>query len=165
MNTRFAKFFYFLSIGMFLFVFLYAYASMPDFATYEQNSKGLPVKQLGKESFFYITVIIFFVYNVLLIIPGKLIEMKSNTSLQRIFPVGDVYRDRILAWIYSFIGILNVSTCIMVFYIHSLTNQNEIRSSEYNVFFYIVPILLVAWVMALLFLLVGKMKQVKTGTV
>ncbi|EPR69931.1 DNA topoisomerase IV subunit B [Cyclobacterium qasimii M12-11B] len=138
---------------------------MPDFATYEQNSKGLPVKQLGKESFFYITVVIFFVYNVLLIIPGKLIEMKNNTSLQRIFPVGDIYRDRILAWIYSFIGILNVCTCIMVFYIHSLTNQNEIRSSEYNVFFYIVPILLVVWVMALLFLLVGKMKQVKTGTV
>ncbi|AKP52461.1 hypothetical protein [Cyclobacterium amurskyense] len=165
MYTRFAKFFYFLSIGMFLFVFLYAYASMPDFATYEQNSKGLPMKQLSKENFFYITVIIFFIYNVLLIIPGKMIEMKSNASLLRLFPVGDKYRDRILAWIYSFIGVLNVCTCIMVFFIHSLTNQNEIKSTEYNVFFYLVPLLLIIWVMGLFFILVGKMKQVKTGTV
>tara|TARA_R110002096_G_scaffold163740_7_gene331278 strand:- start:80 stop:577 length:498 start_codon:yes stop_codon:yes gene_type:complete len=165
MYTRFAKFFYFLSIGMFLFVFLYAYASMPDFATYEQNSKGLPMKQLSKENFFYITVIIFFIYNVLLIIPGKMIEMKSNSSLLRLFPVGDKYRDRILAWIYSFIGVLNVCTCIMVFFIHSLTNQNEIKSTEYNVFFYLVPLLLIIWVMGLFFILVGKMKQVKTGTV
>lgn len=47
------------------------------------------------------------------------------------------------------------------FYIHSLTNQNEIRNSEYNVFFYLVPILLAAWVIGLFLLLVGKMKQVK----
>ncbi|GAB2989450.1 DNA topoisomerase IV [uncultured Cyclobacterium sp.] len=165
MYTRFAKFFYFLSIGLFLFVFMYAYASMPDFATYEQNSKGLPVKQVSKESFFYFTVILFFVYNVLLVIPGKMIEMKGSNALHRLFPVGDSYRDRILAWIYSFIGVGNLCLSIMVFYIHSLTNQNEIRNTEYNVFFYLVPILLAAWVIGLFIVLVGKMKQVKTGTV
>jgi Na+/H+ antiporter NhaC len=165
MYTRFAKFFYFISMGLFLFVLLYAYASMPDFATYEQNSKGLPLKQVSKESFFYITVIVFFIYNVILIVPAKLIEMKNNTPLRRLFPVGDTFRDPMVAWIYSFIAVLNISISIMVFYIHSLTNQNEIESSEYNLFFYVVPVLLVVWVIGLLYLLAGKMKQVKTGTV
>jgi hypothetical protein len=165
MYTRFAKFFYFLSIGLFLFVLLYAYASMPDFATYEQNSEGLPLKQVSKESFFYITVIVFFIYNVILIVPAKLIEMKNSTPLRRLFPVGDTFRDPMVAWIYSFIAVLNLSISIMVFYIHSLTNQNEIDSSEYNFFFYLVPVFLVVWVFGLLYLLAGKMKQVKTGTV
>jgi Na+/melibiose symporter-like transporter len=102
---------------------------------------------------------------VILIVPAKLIEMKNNTPLRRLFPVGDTFRDPMVAWIYSFIAVLNISISIMVFYIHSLTNQNEIESSEYNLFFYVVPVLLVVWVIGLLYLLAGKMKQVKTGTV
>lgn len=165
MYTRFAKVFYFLSIGLFLFFLLYVYAALPEFATYVVNEAGMPLKQVSRNSFFYATVVLFLVYNVLLIIPAKLIEMKINVSLKRLFPVGDPYRDKMLAWIYSFIGILNIATAVLVFYIHSLSNQNEISSSAFSFFFYLAPVLMLIWVLVLFYLLAGKMKQVKTGNI
>ncbi|WP_439481532.1 DNA topoisomerase IV [Cyclobacterium plantarum] len=165
MYTRFAKVFYFLSIGLFLFLLLYVYAALPEFATYVVNEAGMPLKQVSKDSFFYGTVALFLVYNLLLIIPAKLIEMKINVSLKRLFPVGDPYRDKMLSWIYSFIGILNIATAVLVFYIHSLSNQNEISSSEFSFFFYLAPVLMLVWVLVLFYLLAGKMKQVRTGNI
>lgn len=165
MYTRFAKVFYFLSIGLFLFLLLYVYAALPEFATYVVNEAGMPLKQVSKDSFFYGTVSLFLVYNLLLIIPAKLIEMKINVSLKRLFPVGDPYRDKILSWIYSFIGILNIAIAVLVFYIHSLSNQNEISSSEFSFFFYLAPVLMLVWVLVLFYLLAGKMKQVRTGNI
>lgn len=165
MYTRFAKVFYFLSIGLFLFFLLYVYAALPEFATYAVTEAGMPLKQVSRDAFFYTSVVFFLIFNVMLIIPAKLIEMKINVSLKRLFPVGDPYRDKVLAWIYSFIGILNVASAVLVFYIHSLSNQNEISSSSYNFFFYLAPLLMLVWVAVLFYLLAGKMKQVKTGSI
>lgn len=165
MYTRFAKVFYFLTIGLFLFLLLYVYAALPEFATYAANDLGMPLKQISKESFFYGAIAVFLVYNSLLIVPAKLMEMKLSIALNRLFPVGDVYRDKMLAWIYSFIGVLNLATVVLVFYIHSISNQNEINSSEYNFFFYLAPVLMLVWVLVLFYLIAGKIKQVKSGTI
>ncbi|SHN25925.1 hypothetical protein SAMN04488057_11478 [Cyclobacterium lianum] len=163
MYTRFAKVFYFLSIGLFLFLLLYVYAALPEFATYAVNDLGMPQKQVSRDAFFYISIVFFLIFNLLLVIPAKLIEMKISLTLKRLFPVGDPYRDKILAWIFSFTGILNLASAALVFYVHSLSNQNEISSSEFNFFFYLAPLLLLVWIMVLVFLLTGKMKQVKSG--
>ncbi|MDN3688430.1 DNA topoisomerase IV [Cyclobacterium jeungdonense] len=165
MYTRFAKVFYFLSIGLFLFLLLYAYAGLPEFATYASSESGMPKKQVSKEVFFYSAIALFLVYNVLLIVPAKLMEMKLNASLNRLFPVGDVYRDKMLAWMYSFIAVLNLATAVLVFYIYSISNQNGIGSSEYNFFFYLAPVLMLVWVLGLFYLISGKIKQVKSGTI
>lgn len=165
MYTRFAKVFYFLSVGLFLFVFLYVYAASPEYVSYQVSEAGMPVKQISKDGFFYITVMVFLVFNVLMILPGKLIELQYSLSLKRLFPKGDIHRDKMLAWIYSFTGILNVSAAIVVFYIHSISNQNEIASSEFSFFFYLVPVLLLIWIVGLFYILSNKMKQLKAGNV
>ncbi|EON78673.1 DNA topoisomerase IV subunit B [Lunatimonas lonarensis] len=163
MYVRLGKAFYFLSAVFFLIAFLYIYSASPEYVTYELSARGLPLKQVSKEILFYLVVGVFLVSNVLLILPAKLIETQYTGSLKRVFPVGDPFRDQVLTWVYTFTGVVNISTIVFVFYLHSITNQNEIKSEEINFFFYLVPILYVVWIAVLFYLLAAKIKQVKTG--
>ncbi|MFC4872405.1 DNA topoisomerase IV [Negadavirga shengliensis] len=164
MYSRFSKAFYFLTVVFFLVVFLYIYSASPEFVSYEVSDAGMPLKQITRDVFFYLTITVFLVYNLLLILPAKLIELQYTLRLKRLFPPGDAFRDQMLAWIYSFTGILNVSTVIIVFYIHSISNQNEIKSSEFSFFFYMVPVFFVLWVLGLFYILTKKIKQLRSGS-
>lgn len=164
MYARLAKAFYFLSVVFFLIAFLYMYSASPEFVTYELSERGLPLKQISKDAFFYLTVALFLVSNVLLVLPAKLVETQYSLSLKRVFPKGDPFREQVLSWIYSFTGIVNISTVVFVFYLHSITNQHEIKSEEFNVFFYLVPVLFVAWIVALFVILTAKIKQIRSGS-
>lgn len=163
MYARLGKAFYFLSAVFFLIAFLYIYSASPEFVTYELSERGLPLKQLSKEVFFYLIVGVFLVSNILLILPAKLIEVQYTGALKRVFPVGDVFREQVLAWIYSFTAIVNISTIVLVYYVHRITNQHEIKSEEFNFFFYLVPVLYVVWIAVLFFILTAKIKQAKSG--
>lgn len=165
MYSRFSKAFYFLTIVFFLIVFLYIYSASREFVSYEVSDTGMPLKQITRDMFFYITVTVFLVSNLILVIPAKLIELQYTLKLKRLFPRGDAFRDHMLAWIYSFTGILNISLVIIVFYIHSISNQNEIKSHEFNFFFYLIPVFFVLWVLGLFFILSKKMKQLRSGSI
>lgn len=161
MYYRFGKAFHFISVLFFVFVFLYTYAALPDFVSYQLNEDGVGEKFLTKSSFFYAGIIIFLILNVLLITPAKLIENQSTTNLKRLFPVGDNFRDYMLTWIYSFVGIINVSLCILGFFVHSINNQNEMATSEFTFFFYLVPIFFVVWILGLFWILFQKFKSIQ----
>ncbi|MEX2513669.1 MAG: DNA topoisomerase IV [Cyclobacteriaceae bacterium] len=161
MYTRFSKVFYFLSVGLFLFVFLYIYSAASEFVSYKVDEEGIPLKQLTRNSFFYITLAVFLVFNVLMVIPAKLIELQYSLRLKRLFPKTDPFRDKMLAWIFSFTGILNVSAVMVILYIHSISNQNEISSSEFSFFFYMVPVLWLIWMVGLFYILGKKIKEMK----
>lgn len=161
MYYRFGKAFHFISVLFFVFAFLYIYASLPDLVSYQLNEDGVGIKIITKSSFFYTGIILFLVLNVLLIAPGKLIENQSTANLKRLFPTGDVFRDYMLTWIYSFVGIINVSLCILGIFVLSINNQNEMATSEFTFFFYLVPIFFVVWILGLFWILIQKFKSIK----
>ncbi|WP_158857086.1 DNA topoisomerase IV [Lunatibacter salilacus] len=162
MYRRLSKAFYVLTILLFLIVFLYIYSASPEFVTYELSDRGLPLKQFAKETFFYLFIGVFLVVNVLLILPAKMIEMEYTPMLRRVFPRGEGFRDHVLSWFYSFAAVLNISTVILIFYLHSITNQNEISSSEFNFFFYLIPVFIVVWIIGFFYILAKRIRQVKT---
>ena len=163
MYYRFGKVIHFLSVLVFIFVFLYTYSALPEQVAYEIDSQGGISKIMTKNSFFYIGIILFLVLNVILITPGKLIENQSTINLKKLFPIGDVFRDYILAWIYSFVGIINISLCIMCIFVHSINNQNEISSGEFNFFFYLIPVFFVVWIVGLFWILLQKFKSLQSN--
>ena len=136
MYYRFGKVFHFISVLVFILSFLYIYASLSDVVAYQLDENGGFLKSVPKETFFYSGIILFIVLNVLMITPGKLIENQSTPNLKRIFPKGDKLSDFMLAWIYSFVGIINISLMIMALFVHSINNQNEISSGQFSFFFY-----------------------------
>ena len=103
----------------------------------------------------------FVALNALVLVPPKMLETKSYRKLHKLFPIGDNYRDYLLTWFYSFGGIINLSLATIVFYIHATNNQEEIAADEFGFFFYLIPGLLVLWIIALFLLFVGKAKQLQ----
>ena len=165
MYYRFGKVFHFISVLVFTVSFLYIYASLSDVVAYQLDENGGFLKSVPKETFFYSGIILFIVLNVLMIVPGKMIENGSTTNLKRIFPKGEFLSDVMIAWIYSFVGIINISLTIMTLFIHSINNQNEIASSQYNVFFYLIPVLFVVWIGGLFWILIQKFKAVQANSI
>ncbi|WP_194775824.1 DNA topoisomerase IV [Pararhodonellum marinum] len=159
MYYRFGKVAHVLSIFFFLFVLIYIYSALTEMVAYEVTETGYPLKEVGKSTFFYLSIGVFVLFNLILTFPAKMIEKQATPNLKRIFPRGEPFRDHILAWIYSFLGILNVSLGLIVFYFHSLNNQNEISSGEFNFFFYLIPIFFVVWFVGLALIISKRFKQ------
>jgi hypothetical protein len=163
MYYRFGKAFYFISILLFVFFLLYFYSALPEKVGLSIDENGVLHRDWEKGSFFYAMVAVFVIFNAVILYPPKSLETKSNKKLHRIFPIGDPYRDYFLAWFYSFGGVVNMSLALLVFFVHSINNQEEIATSQFTFFFYLMPAFLVVWVIGLFALLIGKFKQVQKG--
>ncbi|RPA69189.1 DNA topoisomerase IV [Cyclobacteriaceae bacterium YHN15] len=161
MYYRFGKVFHFLSVLLFIFSFLYIYSALNELVVLEISEEGEVVKSMGRNTFFYSGLLIFIILNVTLLTPAKLIEHQSTKNLKRLFPIGDVFRDYMLTWIYSFIGIINFSLSIMALFVHSINNQNEISTGSFAFFFYLIPIFFVVWVIGLFWILLKKFTAIQ----
>jgi hypothetical protein len=146
---------------LFIFAFLYTYSALPDLVGFEQDETGEFTKSGTKSTFFYIGIIVFGLLNLLLALPAKMIEKQSTPNLKRLFPKGDTHTDYLVAWMYSFIGVINISLCIMSLFVHAINNQNEIGTSSFSFFFYLVPVLFVVWIIGLFWILLGKFKSIQ----
>jgi hypothetical protein len=161
MYYRFGKVFHFLSVLLFIFSFLYIYSALNELVVLEISEEGEVVKSMGKNTFFYSGLLIFIILNVTLLTPAKLIEHQSTKNLKKLFPIGDDFRDYMLTWIYSFIGIINFSLSIMALFVHSINNQNEISTGSFAFFFYLIPIFFVVWVIGLFWILLKKFTAIQ----
>ncbi|MEX2594248.1 MAG: DNA topoisomerase IV [Anditalea sp.] len=163
MYSRFAKVFYFLSILFFIAGFLYIYAGLPEKVSYEVNETGYPIKQISRDAFFFIAIAAFVVLNLLVIVPAKLVENQFISRVRKLLVVGDPFRDQMLAWIYSFIGIINISLFIMAFYILRINSLNGMDSGGIDLIFYSVPLFFMVWIVTLFVILGKKIKQIQSA--
>jgi hypothetical protein len=157
MYYRFGKAFYYFSIVIFLFFLLYFYSALPEQVYFQLDAAD----RWPKGTYFYGMISLFVIFNLISLLPPKLLETKSWKKLHRLFPIGDPFRDYLLTWFYSFGGVLNLSLGMMVFYTHSINNQQEITADQFSVFFYLIPALLLVWIIALFLLFVGKTKKLQ----
>ncbi len=161
MYYRFGKVLYYTSILFFIFFLLYFYSALSQTVGLSIEENGTISKIVEKGQFFYGMIAVFLLLNAVTLVTPKSLETKSNKKLHRIFPIGDPFRDYILAWFYSFGGLINLSLGLVAFFVHSINNQDVISTSRFNFFFYLMPTLLVLWAVGLIFLLLGKFKQVQ----
>lgn len=163
MYSRFGKVFYFSSIIFFVFFLLYFYSALSETIGLRVESDGTIIRNFDKSTFFYGMIAAFLVLNAVAMFAPKSLETKSNKKMHRVFPIGDPYRDYILAWFYSFGGLINLSLALVALFVHSINNQEVIATSQFNFFFYLMPALLALWAIGLVFLLMGKFKQIQKG--
>ena len=161
MYSRFGKVFHFLSILIFLVVFLYIYASLPQTVAYEIDPAGYTIQQGSRDGFFFMGMGLFLLSNFLIIFPAKLIERQSIKSFRKLFPAEDPVSDNMLSWMYSFTGIINISLSILTYYIYRINEVEGSISGGSVLLFYSIPVLLMVWVLGLLVLMGQKIKQVQ----
>ena len=163
MYYRFGKVFYFFSVLVFLFALLYFYAALPEQIGFRFDDQGILLRDFAKSTFFYGLAFGFLVLNLVTIYTPKTLETKANRKLHRLFPIGDPYRDYLLAWFYSFGGWVNASLSLAALFLHAINNQEVISASAYNLWFFLMPVVLFVWVVALFVLLFKKFKSTQVG--
>jgi hypothetical protein len=163
MYYRFGKVFYFLGVLVFLFTLLYFYAALPEQIGFSLDDQGSILRDYAKSTFFYGLAAGFLVLNLITIYTPKTLETKTNRKLHRLFPIGDPFRDYLLAWFYSFGGWVNLSLALAALYVHAINNQEELSASSYNLWFLLMPIVLFIWVGILFVLLFKKFKSSQLG--
>ncbi|WP_200979016.1 DNA topoisomerase IV [Echinicola sp. 20G] len=162
MNHRFAKAFHLLSVLLFIVIFMYIYSALPTQVSFEVDANGLPLKVIDKDIFFYIGIGAFVILNVLLITPAKMIENKATPNFRRLFQKGDPFKENMLAWIYSFVAVLNVSIIIIALYIHGINGIIEEKGQPSPIGLYCIAVFFVIWIVALFVILSKKMKAVQS---
>jgi len=162
MYSRLAKAFYFLTTVFFIIVFLYIYALLPQKLSYEVKIDEVPTHQISKDAFFFISLALFVVLNFLIIVPVKMIENQSVSRFRKVFRIGDPFRDHMIAWIYSFSGIININLVIMAFFILRINNLSGIGSGLSGFVFYLAPFLFLIWIIFLFIILGKKIKKIQS---
>jgi len=163
MYYRFGKVFYFLSVLVFLFTLLYFYAALPEQVGFRLDDQGSILRDYAKSTYFYTLAIGFLLLNLVTIYTPKTLETKTNRKLHRLFPIGDPFRDYLLTWFYSFGGWVNLSLALSGLFVHAINNQEVLSASSYNLWFYLMPIILFVWVGGLFVLLFKKFKATQVG--
>lgn len=161
MYTRLAKAFYFVTAIFFIAAFLYIYAALPEAVAYEVDGNSNLVKGMSRDSFFFVAIAIFVGLNLILVIPAKMVENQVLGRTRNLFKKGSPFRDSLLIWVYSFGGVVNLNLLLLVFYILRINNFGGNAPSGFDILYYLIPFLLVGWIVALFILLGKKIQQVQ----
>lgn len=161
MYTRLAKVFYFITAILFIITFLYIYAALPESVAYEVNGSGNLVKGMSRDSLFFVSMAIFVGLNLILVIPAKMVENHVLGRARSLFRKGSPFRESLLIWVFSFAAVVNLNLILLVFYILRINNFGGNEASGLDIFYYLIPLLLVGWIIALFVLLGKKIQQVQ----
>ncbi|WP_018474907.1 hypothetical protein [Echinicola pacifica] len=162
MIQRFAKAFHLLSVLAFIVIFLYIYAALPEMVKLKIDTEGNPLQLISRNTFFYIGIGLFILLNVILIIPAKLIESGASFNMKRLFPKGDVLREYILGWIYSFVTVVNFSIVVVSVFVHQLNGVADETGEPFEFGLYLLPVLFVVWIIMLFIILSRKLQEVRS---
>lgn len=164
MYYRFGKVFYFLSILVFLLTLLYWYAALPATIGVQLDESGTLIQSFEKSYFFYTIAAAFLILNLLVMYLPKSLETKASRKLHNFFPVEDPFRDYLLLWFYSFGGWVNLGLVLTGLFVHVINKGDDLGIEAYRLWFFLLPMVLMVWIIGLFVLLVKKFKSAQQAS-
>ncbi|WP_421976228.1 hypothetical protein [Roseivirga seohaensis] len=128
---------------IFLAALIWAYASLAGQVSYRFDGDGSALQLVDRNTFFFSSVIIFLVANVICVSFIKVLK-KIKTSEEGVGIRNKGLKTDIITWVRGFAGILNIMFTTIVFFIGYM-NMNELKLDVLSIYLYIGPILLVFW--------------------
>ncbi|KYG83069.1 hypothetical protein AWW67_06505 [Roseivirga seohaensis] len=128
---------------IFLAALIWAYASLAGQVSYRFDGDGSALELVDRNTFFFSSVIIFLVANVICVSFIKVLK-KIKTSDDGVGIRNKGLKTDVITWVRGFAGILNIMFTTIVFFIGYM-NMNELKLDVLSVYLYIGPILLVFW--------------------
>lgn len=146
--TRLIKAFWFLSLLVGLVVLLYVYAGLPEQVVYRLDQFGMPVADIGREAFFYISLGALVVANFSLYTVSRSLRYKRAAT-----------NELMTNWQLSLAGVFNFFFIVVWTFI-SMVNSGE--SVDYHSFGYLIYVALgfiVVWILAFPILLIRHQRS------
>lgn len=155
--NRLLKFFWFVSLALFLAGILLVYAFLPDSVGITTNEWGMPDTFITKEHFFYLGLLAFLVANGLLFALYRLL-MITRRSVRTAESIA--LRTDVGGWLLGFAASLNIFF-IMIMSFFSLINTTEnYDTGRYMILVYGGPLLLLLMFILLLYILKKRKGQI-----
>lgn len=126
------------SVFLFTVVLIFIYAYLP--ISVDLNIEG--IENIHKHRFFYYSIAIFLIINIL-------VRVILNLSFKTV-------SENVLAWLTSFIFIMNVYITFLIGFVGVWNNSTHISPSNYSYLNFLGPIFIIIWVGGLIFLVVKR---------
>jgi len=142
------------SFLIFLGVFLYVYAALPAQVAVFTPRGSFQSVFIDRSLFFYLGLATFIVWNVLVyILKGMLGQFPVK---EYSFFKTEVFRIMVLNWLKSFALVVNIFFIVTVALVGIFNRTSMEEFDRFSAFFYIGPILMAIWFIALMVILVRK---------
>ncbi|MEQ9302359.1 MAG: hypothetical protein RJQ14_00475 [Marinoscillum sp.] len=129
-----------LSIILFLAILLLVYAYSPVMVRLFENSSEL---QLNRETFFYYSITVFVVINIVLLAFQKLYEH-------------NIKREDVRGWVRGLGFVINIYLTLIIGFIGVINNQTHLDTEGFAYLNYLGPFLIFSWFCGLFYLLYTK---------
>lgn len=139
------------SIAVFLGVLLYVYAYLPENVGVDADEKDEFSTFISKEAFFYFSLIIFSLVNIVFIVFANLMQV-IPVRPQGFFTTPD-FKERIHNWFSSFGLIINLFFISVVAFIGFFNNADYYHVSSFSIFAYLGQALIFIWIVLFFYLL------------
>lgn len=158
---KFAKVAWVLTFLGFLGALSLNYASVPEQVAIHTDGQGTPDQLVARETFFYLSLGLFVVVNVICFVFFRMLRTIPATSA--VFYRSELFKERVGAWFSSFTTVINIFMICMVIYISLFNTQGDYRIEQFNWIVFVGPVLLAAIMLWLLVLLLSP-KPLSTET-
>lgn len=138
-----------------IFVLLFVYSNLPERVGLLYSPSGLVDFYLDKNEFFYITLILSLVLNLITVLFVKVFQTLP-VNADRFFFTNDWFKERFSAWIASLAPIMNMFFVFTVVFI-GIYNHGDLELIEsYSYLAYLGQFLVLGWLFTLIFLILNK---------
>lgn len=135
---KFLKFFTNVSIVFFLVALLFVYAFLPDPLGILFDKNGSTVKEISKETFFYSTLFMFVIIQIILILFKKGSGMKLK--MQRAY---------LITWFQGFHLSINLFILLILIFIGFANNAVDYSYGSIQFLVYLAPLVVILWLLML----------------
>jgi len=119
-----------------------SYAFLPDRVGVLADAQGTPTEFVSKATFFYGSLVIFAVVNLLAsVFLGLLTAVPDSSGF---YFGSESFKDSITSWFSTFIAIVNVFLITATLYVSLFNNQGDYTIDDFTFLIYVAPLLLVA---------------------
>lgn len=156
--SRLVKFFWFLSIIIFLITLLFVYAYLPARVGINTGPGGLPDEFIDRSTFFYGSIGLFLLANVPIYILRKLLEKTwmEDRREELMSPARMKFRQNIIDWLLAFATALNVFFVLGMIYLGVFNSAEDLDIGLYAPLVYAGPLLIGILFLVLIYIFVKK---------
>lgn len=130
----------FLSITLFLGILILVYAYLPIMVNLQPGSSEI---QLHKETFFYYTIAVFVIVNIVMLAFQKLTENKISKL-------------EVKAWARGAGFVVNIYLTLLIGFIGVINNAQHLDPAGFAYLNYMGPVLIISWIIGLIYLIFKK---------
>lgn len=148
--SRLVKYFWFLSMFIFLVALLYVYAYLPGMVGIQADPQGYVNEFVSRSTFFYVSVGIFLVANISLYVLKRMLETiwERGSSAGGTISARQSMRKDVADWLLGFAAAINIFFVLILVYLAIFNNSEDMNQGMYAPLVYGGPVL-----MAILFLI------------